>query len=92
MEVHGDFASGDTLLVRERAYPGWRYRVGGGPWRKAPESSDHFFYVPITRPAHSVEFAFVPADFYRLGRIAALVSTFLAVFAGFLRRMRPKRA
>lgn len=92
MEIRGDFAAGDTLLVRERAYPGWRFRIDGGPWREARETPDHFLYAPVARPSRSVELAFVPTDFYRWVGAGALVSIFIAVFAVFRRRIRPERA
>jgi hypothetical protein len=84
--VAGVFAPGDTLLFREHAYPGWRYRVGGGPWKTAPETSEHFLAAPVAEAAHRIEFAFVPGDFYRWTGVGALATGLIAVFAVFRRR------
>ena len=79
MKILGPFQAGDTLLVRERAYRGWRYRVDGGPWLKAPETGDHFLGLPMASGAAAVEVEFFPRDFYMLVGICVLVSFLLLI-------------
>jgi len=79
LKILGPFLAGDTLLIRERAYRGWRYRVDGGAWRKAPESREHFLSLPLGSGAAAVEVEFFPGDFYILVGICFLISFLLLV-------------
>jgi len=40
-------AAGDTLIVRERFSPEWRYRVDGGAWLKPLQTEEHFTALPL---------------------------------------------
>jgi hypothetical protein len=77
MQIMGSFQIGDTLIVRERAYRGWRYRMGDGPWKATLESKDHFLCIPILSEATTVEVNFHPTDFYVLVEICIAVTAFI---------------
>lgn len=86
--VWGDFGAGDTLVFREHAYPGWRYRVDEGPWTEAPETREHFLAAPLGKAAGRIEFAYVPREFYRWTGVSLVITVPLAVFAVFRRRRK----
>jgi len=74
------------LRVRERSYPGWRYRLGEGPWKDAPESPDHFLALPLDAPAEVVELAYTPVDFLFWAAVAGPTALLLLGFAYRLRK------
>lgn len=87
-DVRGAFAAGDTLIVRERFHPEWRYRLDGGEWLRPGETSDHFLSMPFAAPAVRVEVSYFPRSFYRTLGLCLAVSLVLAVFFR-LRKRRP---
>ena len=87
IRIRGAFAPGDTLRVRERAYPGWRYRLGEGPWRDAPESPDHFLALPLDAPADVVDLAYTPVDLLFWAAVAGPAALILFGFAYRLRNL-----
>jgi hypothetical protein len=91
MEIRGSFRAGDTLTIRERAYPGWLVRVDGGSWQVARSTPEHFLTVPFSSSAAQVELAYVPRDFHILTGLASLVTAALLLlkWAKF-RRKTPK--
>ena len=86
IRVTGVFQAGDNLLVRERAYRGWQYRVDGGAWIKAPESKDHFLALLFADKASVVDLEFFPTDFYWLVGMCFLVSGLILVFFWVFRK------
>lgn len=88
VNILGSFSAGDTLLFRERAYPGWLYRVDQGPWQVAQETPEHFLAAPLQAEARSIEFAFIPFDLYYWAGIGLLVTGLVAIFAFFRRYSR----
>jgi hypothetical protein len=90
LTVLGAFHPGDTLIFRERAYSGWRYRIDHGSWRKAPESADHFLAMPLPTGAAAVEVAFFPRDFYLLSALAAALTALIGLFLMFVRLKKNK--
>ncbi|MDQ3002712.1 MAG: hypothetical protein M3Y08_15795 [Fibrobacterota bacterium] len=89
--VKGRFVSGDTLLVRERYNPEWKYRVDGGPWRKPLETPDHFVAMPLSAAAQSVELTYSPTSFYTAALFCVLLTGLLAGFFRFIQiRKKPK--
>jgi hypothetical protein len=88
MQIKGAFQAGDTLLVRERSYQGWRYRLDGGPWTRAIASREHFLALPIPLKTKSVDLEFFPADFYFLAGACGLLSILLPACIFLFRKRR----
>jgi hypothetical protein len=88
--IQGAFAPGDTLVIRERFNPEWKYRFEGGEWRKPGETSQHFVAIPL-ETAQSLEMVYAPTGFYRL---AGFCLVFSMLLGGFFRlgrlRLRKK--
>jgi hypothetical protein len=89
MQIKGQFSVGDTLWVRERAYPGWRYRLEAGPWMSITKSEDHFLHLPITKNSKTVELDFFPRDFYLLSGLCLFI-TLIIPLPFFMRRKRKR--
>jgi hypothetical protein len=91
MEIRGSFRTGDTLTIRERAYPGWLVRVDDSSWQVAQSTPEHFLTVPFSSSAAQVELAYVPRDFHILTGLASLVTAALLLLKwAKLRRKTPK--
>jgi hypothetical protein len=86
MEIEGSFLAGDTVLIRERAYTGWRYRVDKGPWSPAKTSPHHFLLLPISKASKQIDVDFFPADFYELGAACGLISLLIPAIVLLFRR------
>ncbi len=86
MEIEGSFLAGDTVLIRERAYSGWRYRLDKGLWKPAIASPHHFLILPISKASKQVELDFFPADFYALSAACGLISLLIPVIVLLFRR------
>lgn len=88
-KILGIFKVGDTVLVRERAYRGWRYRQADGAWKNAPESKDHFLALPILKNSTSVDLEFFPLDFYELLAGCLLLTVLLPIlFLSFKKSLK----
>ncbi|MEO6094942.1 MAG: hypothetical protein ABIW76_04410, partial [Fibrobacteria bacterium] len=86
--VSGRFAKGDTLIIRERFSPEWRYRIDAGIWKSPVETPDRFAALPVDEAAVKIEMVYVPKLFYQMVGFALVVTTGLA---GLFRFRKPLR-
>ena len=83
------FLPGDTLIVRERFSPEWKYRLDGGSWQRPLETPDHFIAMPLWNKVATVDLTYSPRYFYGLAGFGLALT---AALAGFFRfRKKPSR-
>lgn len=86
IRIQADFLAGDTLIVRERYNPEWKYRLDGGPWLRPEETQDHFIAMPLPDAVKAVDLIYSPGDFYRLVGLGALLTVALMGFFRFRKK------
>ena len=79
-------AGGDTLVVANPFFPGWRVRVDGR-WRDALRRPGQAFSIPVAAGTHVVELLYRPFWFVAGLGLAALS---LAILAAVVYRMRAR--
>lgn len=89
LTVFGPFRAGDTLLFRERYWPGWQARLEGESWRSMRSTPENFAFLEIGRPAGKIELRYFPTALFRLMAFSGLAFAGLAWMAGRLFRPRP---
>jgi hypothetical protein len=84
--VEGMFLPGDTLMIRERFSPEWRYRVDGGGWLTPLRSADQFTALPLKGGGRSVEMVYTPTEFYRASAFCLVLTAGLLGFFRFRKK------
>jgi hypothetical protein len=86
-QVRGDFAKGDTLIIRERFNAEWRYRIDGGEWKSPVETPDRFAALPVDQAAGRIEMVYFPKRFYAIVGFALVLTAGLSGLLRFRKRL-----
>lgn len=85
-QVKSDFHPGDTLIVRERYNPEWKYRLDGGSWQRPLQTQEHFLAMPLPGTVKAVDLIYSPSEFYRLAGFGLMLTAALMGFFRFRKK------